>query len=64
VSNAGHPQYAGKLDMQHAARVVNQARGQSGHNREYVTETLAHLGELGISDHALSRAMALVTDEN
>ena len=49
------PQYAGKLDEETQFRLVAEARGQSGVNRDYVINTAAHLAELGMPDAALER---------
>lgn len=51
----GHPQYAGKLDEDTQFRLVGQAEGQSGPNRDYIINTAAHLAELGMPDAALDR---------
>ncbi|TPI18786.1 gamma-glutamylcyclotransferase [Mesorhizobium sp. B4-1-1] len=48
-----HEQYAGGLDVDHAAEVVRGAVGQSGRNEDYVLSTLEHLKALGIRDHWL-----------
>lgn len=48
-----HEQYAGSLDADHAARVVEGAVGQSGRNEDYVLSTLEHLKALGIRDRWL-----------
>jgi len=53
VVDRNHTQYAGALDTSEAARVVNEAEGQSGPNDAYVFNTLAHLKEMGIRDHWL-----------
>jgi cation transport protein ChaC len=50
-----HAQYAGKLDEETQFRVVAEAEGQSGANRDYVINTAAHLAELGMPDAALDR---------
>ena len=50
-----HPQYAGKLDEETQFRLVAEAEGQSGANRDYVINTAAHLAELGMPDAALDR---------
>jgi cation transport protein ChaC len=55
-----HPQYAGKLAPETAARVVSGASGGSGANPEYVANMVAHLRELGIADHHLEAVHALV----
>jgi cation transport protein ChaC len=50
-----HPQYAGKLDEETQFRLVAEAEGQSGVNRDYVINTAEHLAELGMPDAALNR---------
>ena len=64
VSDPSHPQYAGKISAEEAADVVRRASGESGHNKDYVSETLAHLDELGIRDPELGLVMSLVIDKN
>src|SRR6218665_427073 len=46
-----HVQYAGTLDVEHAAEIVVRSTGQSGPNDSYVFNTLAHMKEMGIRDH-------------
>ncbi len=53
-----HPQYAGKLDEDDQFRIVAEAHGKSGANRDYVINTAAHLHELGMPDAVLSRLAA------
>ncbi|CAM5479348.1 cation transport protein ChaC [Aquamicrobium terrae] len=53
VADRRHEQYAGALDEADAAAVVTGAVGQSGPNEEYVLNTIAHLGALGIRDRWL-----------
>lgn len=43
-----HPQYAGTLAPGTAATTIREARGRSGDNVEYFTNTMAHLHALGI----------------
>ena len=50
-----HGQYAGKLDEDTQFRIVAEARGGSGANRDYVINTAAHLAELGMPDPLLAR---------
>jgi len=50
-----HAQYAGKLDAETEFRLVADAEGRSGRNRDYVVITAEHLAELGIPDAHLSR---------
>lgn len=53
VVDRAHPQYAGRLDSEHAAQRVSGAIGQSGANEDYVINTVEHLKALGIRDHWL-----------
>lgn len=55
IVDRASPQYAGKLDEETQFRLVAEARGQSGVNRDYVIHTAAHLAELGMPDAALER---------
>lgn len=48
VVDRQHPQYAGRLSPDVAARTIRHARGRSGPNPEYFESTMAHLDELGI----------------
>ena len=50
-----HPQYAGKLDEESMFRIVLDAEGQSGINRDYVIATADHLADIGVKDAALER---------
>ena len=50
-----HAQYAGKLDEEMQLRMVADAEGRSGANRDYVIATAAHLAELGMPDRLLER---------
>jgi glutathione-specific gamma-glutamylcyclotransferase len=58
-----HRQYAGKLDEEAQFRLVAEATGQSGANRDYVISTAAHLAELGMPDARLSRLAARLAPE-
>ncbi|MCF3641010.1 gamma-glutamylcyclotransferase [Rhizobium sp. TRM95111] len=53
VIDRGHRQYAGALATAEAAETVSRAVGRSGPNIDYVTNTLAHLRDMGIRDHWL-----------
>lgn len=53
VVDRSHVQYAGGIDIRHAAEVVHAAAGQSGPNDAYVLNTLAHLREMRIRDRWL-----------
>jgi cation transport protein ChaC len=49
----GHPQYAGRLNHDRQLKIVRQAHGRSGNNRDYVVETAKALEALNILDHDL-----------
>ena len=50
VADFNHPQYAGKLDIDHAAEIIMQAEGMSGHNRDYLMNTVTKLDTEGFAD--------------
>jgi cation transport protein ChaC len=58
VVDRAHVQYAGRLDVEEAARAISGAVGQSGPNEDYVLNTVEHLKALGISDHWLEGVAA------
>ncbi len=49
----GHPQYAGRLTLDHQLRLVREGHGRSGINRDYVLATVEALESLGCIDHDL-----------
>ena len=53
IIDRAHHQYAGALSVDEAAVTVSSAVGKSGHNMDYVRNTLTHLREMGIRDHWL-----------
>ncbi|MBX5161844.1 MULTISPECIES: gamma-glutamylcyclotransferase [unclassified Rhizobium] len=57
IADRDHEQYAGTLDAFEAARVVSQAKGQSGPNDAYVFNTAMHLKQMGIRDHWLEQVV-------
>ncbi|MEZ5676625.1 cation transport protein ChaC [Thalassovita litoralis] len=48
-----HVQYCGGLPLEEQAQIIAHAVGGRGPNTEYLYNTAAHLGELGIRDHEL-----------
>lgn len=50
VADSAHPQYAGELDIDHAAEIILQAEGISGLNREYLINTVSKLETEGFAD--------------
>jgi glutathione-specific gamma-glutamylcyclotransferase len=53
ICDRAHHQFAGALSVDEAAAAISSAIGKSGHNMDYVRNTLAHLREMGIRDHWL-----------
>ena len=53
LADRRHRQFAGKLPLARAVRLVRQGRGATGSNLDYLRNTVAHLRELGLQDHAL-----------
>jgi len=53
LADRGHRQFAGKLPPAKAAALVRRGRGIAGTNLAYLRNTLAHLTDLGLDDHAL-----------
>jgi cation transport protein ChaC len=52
LADRKHRQFAGKLSLAKSLRLVRQGRGATGSNIDYVTNTIAHLRELGLQDRA------------
>jgi cation transport protein ChaC len=55
VVDRGHAQYAGRMPEPELLRLVQQGRGISGANPEYVRSTHEHLTEMGVIDPLLAR---------
>ena len=53
VVRRDHPQYAGRLPEADLLRIIEEGEGRSGHCRDYVLSTVAHLEELGVDDAIL-----------
>lgn len=53
VVRRDHPQYAGRLPEAKLLAMIEDGRGRSGHCRDYVLSTVAHLEELGVNDAVL-----------
>jgi glutathione-specific gamma-glutamylcyclotransferase len=53
MTDRGHHQYAGRLDLATQLHLVRQGHGQSGPNREYVLSTVHALEALGLYDRDL-----------
>ena len=62
VVDRRHSQCACGLADEEIARLVRQGAGVAGLNTDYVRNTHAHLKDLGITDPALERIVALLGD--
>ena len=59
VADPLHRQFAGDLSLRRTARLICEGRGERGRNMDYLSYTLAHMHELGVSDPHLDRIMLL-----
>ena len=55
-----HPDYAGRLSLEAAARIIAGAAGQRGACRDYLADTERRLAALGIADAPLQRLVERV----
>ena len=55
VVDRGHPQYAGRLDLDAQVHFVRQGHGSSGANRDYVLATVGEIEAQGFRDADLHR---------
>jgi len=53
VVDRAHPQYAGRVPPDEAARVIRASHGRGGSNIEYLENTLRHLDDFGLDDGPL-----------
>jgi cation transport protein ChaC len=60
LSDRGHPQWAGRLDIEAQARLIAGARGLSGPNIDYLRDLVGHLREEGARDRGMERLLARV----
>lgn len=63
VADRRHIQYAGSLKAADAAAIVATAQGDSGANVDYVSNTLAHLRNMRVRDHALEHINDLICNK-
>ncbi|MCL7998700.1 gamma-glutamylcyclotransferase [Brucella sp. 21LCYQ03] len=61
IADRRHSQYAGSLKAEDAAAIVASARGDSGANIDYVSNTLEHLRNMRVRDHALEHVNDLIS---
>lgn len=62
VADPGHRQFAGDLSIARTAELVAQGCGERGRNVDYLSYTLAHMHELGVSDPHLDQVLLAVLD--
>ena len=53
VSDMGHPQWAGKLDLDSQARLIAGSEGLSGRNIDYLRDLVMHLREESLADRGM-----------
>ncbi|MDD9911298.1 MAG: gamma-glutamylcyclotransferase [Ahrensia sp.] len=58
VVRRNHDQYAGRLDHDALVERIAKAQGQSGDNITYFANTVDHMKQMGIRDHALERVVS------
>lgn len=63
VADRRHIQYAGSLKAEDAAAIVATAQGDSGANVDYVSNTLEHLRNMRVRDHALEHVNDLICNK-
>ncbi|NJM84667.1 MAG: gamma-glutamylcyclotransferase [Tabrizicola sp.] len=62
VIDPDHEQYCGGLELEEQARIIAQATGGRGPNRDYLWSTVEHLATLGIADPDLDWLARRVRD--
>ncbi len=60
VSDMGHPQWAGRLDLDSQARLIAGSEGLSGRNIDYLRDLVSHLHEEGVRDRAMETLLVKV----
>ena len=60
LSDKGHRQWAGALDLDQQARLIAGARGLSGDNPAYLRDLVDHLREEGCPDGGMERLLGKV----
>ena len=60
LSDRGHSQWAGSLDLDTQAKLIAGARGLSGPNVDYLRDLVGHLREEGARDRGMERLLARV----
>jgi cation transport protein ChaC len=57
LSDTGHPQWAGDLDLERQARLIAGAAGLSGPNIDYLRDLVEHLRAEGVRDRVMERLL-------
>ncbi len=60
IANRSHEGYAGRLELDAAAKIIASCCGERGPNVDYLVNTLRHLDSLGVHDHHLHRLLHAV----
>ena len=60
VVNRASRHYVPRLPQERIAAVIARGVGQTGANRDYLLNTISHLGELGVRDARLERIATLL----
>jgi glutathione-specific gamma-glutamylcyclotransferase len=60
IVERAHPSYAGRLPLDHQARLITGARGISGVNLDYLINTMEQLSKLGIRERELERLLGCI----
>lgn len=60
VVRRDHEQFAGDLSLERQAELVRQGVGQAGTAVEYLSNTIAHIDELGLHDAELHEVLKIV----
>jgi cation transport protein ChaC len=63
VVDRGHVQYAGRLALSEQLRIVQQGRGRSGNNRDYVLSTVRAIEAQGFRDGQLHQLARMLHEE-
>jgi cation transport protein ChaC len=63
VVDRGHVQYAGRLSLPEQLRHVQQGRGRSGNNRDYVLSTVKSIEAQGFRDEQLHQLAVMLRDD-
>ncbi len=62
VADRTHPQYAGRMPLEEAARIIREGRGRGGPNIAYLENTLRHLEAFGLARGPLHRLGRLLRE--